>query len=68
MASTYTLHYGGQKFNLPESQKGVLDEWEGGEGIIKLNLDNGTWLTIVVGPGIPIALVESEGEVAHVYT
>ena len=54
----YLLHYGGDVFELPERQKDVLDEIGDGTGTIKLNLGDGDWLTLVTGPGIPIALEE----------
>lgn len=56
----FTLHYGGQEFDLPESQTDVLDNYRGEAGTVKMNLGNGSWLTIALGPGIPIALSERE--------
>jgi len=50
------LHYGGQTFKLPADQADALNEIGDGTGSLKLNLGGGKWLTIVVGPGISIAL------------
>jgi len=52
----YVLHYGGEKFNLRD--KGLLDDYDGGSGTISVHLENGDWITIAVGDGIPIAIVE----------
>lgn len=56
----YTLHYGGETFNLGEDHGNLLDEYRGGAGTIKLNLGSRGWLTIAVGPGIPIAVTERD--------
>lgn len=56
MADKYTLHSGGETFDLGDSDRGLLNEWEGETGTVMVNLDNGRWLTAAVGPGIPIAI------------
>lgn len=61
MAKTVTLYYGGEKFSLPESHAKVLRDMDPDEtGTLRMNLENGTWLTIVYGPSIPLALLEEE--------
>lgn len=54
----YTLHYGGETFDLGDSDRGLLDEYDGTPGVIRLNLDSKGWLTLALGPGIPIAIEE----------
>jgi hypothetical protein len=60
------LHYGGATFDLPESQHDALKDLGDEMGTLKLNLGEGKWLTIVHGPGIPIALAESVERPARV--
>jgi hypothetical protein len=65
---SYTLHYGGKKFDLGDDDRGILDSYDGSSsGTIKVNLDNGNWLTLVIGPGIPIALTETPVHGAQVW-
>lgn len=53
----FKLHYAGQEFEL--SNGDLLDGVDlGSPGTLKVNLGNGDWLTIAVGPGIPIAITE----------
>ncbi|MFL2001448.1 hypothetical protein [Microbacterium sp. A1-JK] len=63
---TVRLHYGGEVYALPESQADFLDEYSGEAGLIKLNLGAGKWLTIAVGPGIPVLIEESPRRAARV--
>ena len=65
----YTLHYGGETFDLGDSHGDLLDEYRGEAGTIKLNLGARGRLTIAIGPGIPIALTERDvkaGRVARI--
>lgn len=52
------LHYGGETFSLPDKHAGLLDDYNGEPGTIKVNLGDGKWLQLAVGPGIPV-LIES---------
>lgn len=58
MTKKVTLFYAGQAFNLPESQADILRGRGDETGTVKLDLGDGTWLTVVLGPGIPAALIE----------
>ncbi|MGD8168549.1 hypothetical protein ACEXOS_015110 [Herbiconiux sp. P16] len=60
----YVLYYGGQKF--PLRNKGLLDGYEGGSGTLKVHLETGDWITITVGDGIPVAVVEETVKPAKV--
>lgn len=55
---TRTLHYGNQTFDCSAYDGNPLDKYDGAAGTMKLNLGAGRWLTVVVGPGIPIAVLE----------
>jgi len=48
------LHYGGQIFDVADSVKG--SDLTASEGTIMVRTDDGGFLTLVTGPGIPIAL------------
>lgn len=50
------VHYLGQTFSLPDDQAEVLKEAEGSAGFVELRKNNGGWLRLAVGPGIPIAV------------
>lgn len=58
MAKRVVLHYGGEKYELPEDQSDALDGIEDETGTVSLNAGGGKWLTFIVGPGIP-ALLET---------
>lgn len=50
------LHYAGKEFSLPDNRADVLADYTGEAGTIKINLGEGKWLELAVGPGIPIAV------------
>jgi hypothetical protein len=50
------LHYGGETFDIPAKQADMLSGYRGEKGSITLNLGDGKWLTLAIGPGIPIAI------------
>lgn len=56
---TVTLFYAGKEFKLPGNQAELLDSFGSETGTARLNMGDGKWLTIVVGPGIPAAIIES---------
>lgn len=56
----YTLIYGGREFDLGDSDYEILDKPHETPGSIKMNLGDRGWLTIAVGPAIPIAIIEKD--------
>lgn len=63
----FTLHYGGKEFAVPRGD--LLDEVDlESPGTLKVNLGDGGWLTIAVGPGVPIAIAETVVQPTYVYT
>lgn len=55
----WKLRYAGEEFALEESDGDPLDDYDGKAGTLKLNLGHDKWLTITVGPGIPIAVTKT---------
>jgi len=53
----WILHYGGQDFDITEYGGDPLREYDGtSSGTLQMNLGSKGWLTIALGPGIPIAV------------
>lgn len=55
----YTLLYDGQEIQLGERDPGVFDGYDGQPGVLRLDLGDDVFLTLAVGPGIPLAVYES---------
>ena len=58
------LIYQGREYTLDGDGQGLLDELSeipaGTLGTIKTRLGGSGWITFAVGPGIPVAVIESD--------
>ena len=63
----FLLHYGEKTYSIANDD--VLGDIAGDKtvGTIKLRLSDRRWLTIVTGPGIPIAIEEAPSESDQVH-
>jgi len=59
MASTYTLVYGDRDYRIDEASAGLITKWNGIQKAVTVALDGGSELTVVLSPGVPIAVVRS---------
>lgn len=62
----YTLHYAGLTFDLPAEHKDFILELGDRHGAVEVPLMKNKSVTVVYGPGIPIAVVEEPKPTARV--
>lgn len=61
MAKRVVLHYGGQEYKLAEGEGGALASVDlTMPGSVTVPLANGAHITILLGPGISAAIIETE--------
>lgn len=59
MAKKYTLHYGGETFSIPGSQKDIVETIASAEpGAVQIRVDDDKMMTFATGPGIAAVVVE----------